>query len=177
MGFAYGPSGQCPESGSVDVWDKKEPIEIGCGRASRWLVRHIREFTPEMVGIEHPQSSGGLRSGRGNARATDSQLCIFGALQGVLGVYGLPAASPYPPTIRKMVCGRGFAPEEFDPVKKKMVPGDTKAWVARNMIMLGWLPRDFDVDHGDRDRSDAVAGFGWMSAVYGRAALPLVLRA
>ncbi len=166
MGFAYGPPGVCPTSGSVQVWDKVEPIEIACGRAARWLVAHIKRRRPDLIGIEHPQSSGGLRSGRGNARSTDSQLMINGALHGVAGVYGIQCAAPYPQQIRKAVCGRASPP---------VTSGEeVKPWVARHLVMFGMLPKDFALDH---DRSDAVAGHCYVSAFYGKAPPPLVLRA
>lgn len=173
LGFAYGPPGQCPVSGSVEVWDKIQPIEIACGRAARWLVAQIKRRRPDLIGIEHPQSSGALQGrsdghggfvrGRGNAKSTDSQLMINGAMHGVCGVYGIPVVSPYPSQIRKMVCGRSYAPEGQD----------TKKWVAGNLVLIHMLPGEFGKDY---DRSDAVAGFVFVSAVHGKSAPPLVLR-
>lgn len=164
LGWAFGPAGKPPTSGSVRVWDHREHIGIACGRLTRWLARHVGQHHTDLIGIEQPQSSAALRSGQGNAMATDAQLRFNGAIHGFCGEHGFVADEATPGTIRKLTCGRAF------PVRTS--GEDTKPWVARHMVLIGFLPKDFGKDY---DRSDAVAGFAYMSAIHGRASLPLVL--
>lgn len=148
-GWARGRAGEKPVSGSIQLGKGG----LGPGQLGLWLRDHVREHgRPDMIGVEKWLP---LRAAV-NDRAVEVALRLNGAVHSVAGVYGIPVAEPTVQTIRAAVCGKSSAGSREE----------TKAMVVASVILRGLLPKG----SLDDDRADALAGFVWMEAVYGRRA-------
>lgn len=149
-GWAYGVAGQKPISGSFKVGRGG----YGPGQLGVWLRDFRREHgIPDLIGIEKWLP---LRAAV-NDRAVEVALRLNGAAHCMAAIYGVPVAEPTVQAIRAAVCGRASAGSREE----------TKAMVVATMKLLKLMPADAK---DDDDRADALAGWSWCEAVYGRCA-------
>lgn len=92
-----------------------------------------------------------------NWRAAEMALRLNGCVHGFAAVYGVPVVQIYPATIRAAVCGQANAGDR----------AATKAMVVATMKLLKLMPENAP---DDDDRADALCGWRYCEAVYGRRA-------
>lgn len=146
-GFAYGPAGQIPRSGTYDLRKASDGDKgLALGRLATWLSEHFDNHgKPDLLGVEHwlpPKASPDLHS-------VEDALRMNGVVHAVCALYGVNVIEPYPSTIRSAVCGK-----PHDAV------GGTKAMVLKTMKFRGYL----QADETDGDRADACAGWCYLEA-------------
>lgn len=158
FGFAFGPAGAKPLSGSRYFTrdgraPKGGPISNGAKfwNAMRFISWAIEEYKPTNIICELPIAPSS-KQGQTSAAAFEILYGLPAAVRGMaygLGVYEWEYATPS--TVRKHFIGKGgLKGEEAKPI------------VFRKCVALGWIsPTDEDISH---DRSDALAIWSWAEA-------------
>jgi hypothetical protein len=164
MGWALGPAGKTPDSGSKELGSKGSNVGLWCGELSRWLRDLKRERgAPGLVIIER-----WIAPNRFMVRSDKSievALRLNGAVHAIMGgIYNVMIVEPTADTIRAAVCGRKSAGIGNTADERR---AETKAMVCKTMKMLKLIPADAP---DDDDRADAVCGWRWGEANYGRRA-------
>lgn len=142
LGWAYGPIGHRPISGSIDcakAGASRGAVFFGAGR---WIVDFLSEHPADILAIEAPMTGQGAKT---SARTA----ALLGGLPGVLeaNAYAFRVYDQYRPyqnSIRSHFIGRGNLPS-----------AQAKAEVFAKCVALGWIKRDDDDQ--SFDRSDALA--------------------
>lgn len=149
-GFAVGPAGSVPESGSVRLKRPGEPRGIALGNLIAFLDERWRKERPGVVVIEAPLPLQGFAA-LGNAEATVRMTYgLSGVVEAMCARYGIPFEEVRDSTARKHLTGSGrFGDRET-----------TKRAVLGRCIALGYLPKNCT----DDNRSDACCVFAWAEA-------------
>lgn len=147
-GWARGRAGEKPMSGSIQLASGG----LGPGKLGVWLRDHKREHgLPELIGVEKWLP---IRASM-NDRSVEVALRLNGSVHALAGIYGIPVVEPTVQTIRAAVCGQASAGSREE----------TKAMVCHTMRLLKLLPEG---GKDDDDRADAIAGWSYCEAIYGR---------
>lgn len=150
-GYAYGPVGKPPVAGSIVLRKPAEPNALALGALARWFRDHIRDIgKPDLVGIEKWLPVAASR----DDDSTEDALRMNGAIHAVCGVYKLSTVEPTVNEIRMAICGKTH--------DKRGV--GTKQMVINTLALRGLVPRD----ETDDNKCDAIAGWLWVEAYYGR---------
>lgn len=163
-GWARGNAGSIPKSGSV----KLGKDGLGPGQLGLWLRDHVRLCgKPDLIGVEKWMPVNAQRSDKN----IEVSLRLNGAVHAIAGVYTIRVAEIYASTMRAAVCGRASAAGDVYGVPKSMLKAAqraaTKAMVVKTAKLLNLMPADAK---DDDDRADALIGFRYCEAIYGRRA-------
>ena len=158
FGWAFGPDGEVPVSGSRYFTrdgnaPKGGPVSNGAKfwHAMRFAVEVVEKYRPTHIVCEQPIAP----SSKQGHTSSDAFEILYGLPAAVRGMlYGLKVYEwtyATPSTVRKHFIGKGgLKGEEAKPI------------VFRKCMALGWiLPTDTDLSH---DRSDALAIWSWAEA-------------
>jgi len=151
-GFAYGPAGGIPCSGTVLLKRPKDIPEIAPFNLVCWLRDFITTYAvPDLVITEAYLPPAAHKS----ADSIIIQFMCHGAVQAYCRCHDIRIESVPAPTIRRHFCGRAHA--DSRDATKNMVVGQAH--------MLGWLPKD----SADDNRADAIAAWSFAESKYARA--------
>lgn len=164
-GWARGPAGKIPNSGSVRLGKDG----YGPGQLGLWLRDHVRLYgKPDLIGIEKWMAVNAQRSDKN----IETALRLDGAVHAMAGVYRVKTVELDVNTVRATVCGQKSGGMIMTPGMSKNARRDaqrqaTKQMVVRTMRMLTLMPADAVYDD---DRADALCLWRYCEAVYGRTA-------
>lgn len=150
MGFAYGPAGQVPESGSVVLKRRDEPPGVACFNAMAFLSDRFVFWKPHLVAIEDFLNPVAQPS----ASAAIQQLMLHGAIEGLVRSHGVQIQKVAAATWRRHYVGKANAGER----------GKTKALVLSRARLLGHVPKIST----DEDRAEACGIHDWACATFAR---------
>ncbi|MBC6714742.1 hypothetical protein H9Q09_00900 [Aurantimonas sp. DM33-3] len=151
-GWAFGPAGQAPRSGSfrwASVGASHGAISWG---VIRWMQKFLAENKPDEVVYEKPMTPTQM-GGKTNVATTRMLMGIPFAIEGIC--YGLghrKLSELSVDSIRKHFIGRNVRGEE----------GKEKVW--RKCVGLGWIDPESD-DDLSLDRTDALAGWSYAETI------------
>ncbi|WP_276200594.1 hypothetical protein [Chelatococcus sp. XZ-Ab1] len=151
-GWAMGPAGKRPTSGSWELKRGDDTREEAWARLGRHLRDHLSVERPDLIVIEAALEPGGQKSGH----AAANTFGYLGAVYAVAGCYRVRVAAAHAQSISKHFIGRGRVGDRR--LKKQL-------FIDR-CHLLGLLDRDCR----DDNRADAVALHDYASARWGRAA-------
>ena len=161
-GFAIGPAGQIPRSGTVRL--KKREDEQS--RAARNLGCFLRDTfaleRPDILVYEAALPAAAML-GMGNASETaDMAWQLVGVVEAICGCYGVRTIAANVQTVRKHFTGRARWGDR----------SSAKHAVIDRCHLLGYFPRNCR----DDNRADACALFDWAAATYApKSARPFAL--
>jgi hypothetical protein len=183
LGWARGPAGKTPDSGSKELGPRGGNVGLFCGELGRWLRDHKRDRgVPDLLILERWIAPNRSMEGRTD-KSIEVALRLNGAAHALMGgIYNVMIVEPAASTVRAAVCGRAHAitREEAMALQAMKAPGykpsasairdvmrkETKRMVIRAMVLRKLLPKESE----DDDRADALAGWAWAESVYGRRA-------
>ncbi len=141
LGFAYGPAGLPPISGSIECAKSDASRGAVFSGAGRWLTKFITAHPVDLLVIEAPLP-GSFVQGQTNQRTAEILLGLPAVLEFMafqLGVFQHHRVNQA--SVKKHFAGHG--------------KGDQKAAIRRKCMALGWVkPTDEDLSS---DRTDALA--------------------
>lgn len=162
-GWAFGPAGSIPQSGSERLIDDDDSFESLPGAAAKFVLGFIRASKIDLIMREawleptaHPSDA-----------SVKSQMLVHGGVLSIASIYKIPCASVAVGTWRKHFCGRS----RVSAYEKQADPLANKRMVLARAKLLKYVPADCT----DFDRADACGIFDFAAAQYGRRALPLHL--
>jgi Holliday junction resolvasome RuvABC endonuclease subunit len=149
-GYAAGPVGDVPRSGTVILKKPGDPSAVAFGNLIAWLNEQWTRERPALVVTEAPFSLQAFRD-HSNAEATVRMtLGLHGIVGGMCHRFGLPLKEFHPATIRKHFLGRGRMGSR----------AEMKSAVVARCHLLGFMPRDCH----DDNRADAIATWDYTAA-------------
>lgn len=154
-GYAFGPAGAVPRSGTLVLKRGDEPAAVAFSNLLFWLSDRLGgAHAPALIVKEAPFHLGGFAS-QGNCEATVRfTYGLHAVVEGVAHRFGVPCRDVPDQTVRKHFIGRGRMGDRKT----------TKAAVLQRCRVLGLIPKDCS----DDDRADAVAIHDWAAATLGR---------
>ncbi len=148
LGWAYGPAGGTPRSGSFECSQKGSSRGAVFSGAGRWMTGFLTENTVDVLAIEAPLPGSHI-DGKTNADTTKI-------------LFGLPAVLEFMAyqfkVYRQMRVNQSSVKKWFVGVGK----GDQKPAILAKCRTLGWIGRE-DEDQSF-DRSDALAVWSYVEA-------------
>lgn len=153
-GWALGPAGACPRSGTVVLKHPDEPRDVCFSNMIFWLNDTLgRQPKPALIVKEAPFHLGAFAK-RGNSEA--AVLLTYGlhaVVEGIAHRWEVPCRSVADGTVRKHFLGKGRIGDR----------AATKAAVLDRCRLLRLIPKDCK----DEDRADALAVHDWAAATLG----------
>lgn len=161
-GFAIGPPGAMPRSGSVLLKEKKEQRDVAMGNLIAWLQAEWDKEKPALIIREAPLPLAAYKRGKSDTigsvdTAQDGVQIAYGLhgiLEGMCKRYGIKLVDAYPARTRKhFIDHANMGSREL-----------TKRAVIERCWLLGYFKRStFDLD-----RADACSVWDWAAATYGQ---------
>lgn len=151
LGWAIGPAGAIPRSGSVRLKKPSQDRDIApfnalCFLRDTWVLDK-----PDLVCVEHFLNPAAQKS----ADAIILQIEVYGVIVAMCQAYGIRYEAPERSTVLKHFIGAGRTGDR----------AETKRQVVQRAIMLGYMPKGAT----DDNRADACALFDWCAATHCRA--------
>lgn len=150
-GFAHGPAGSVPISGSWELRQIGQPFELEAGALGRNIQKLWKEHgRATFIMVEQTLDP----FAQPNSKTIKSQERLHGSIHTLAGMCGIELATVHPGTIRKAVTGKAGAGER----------DATKAMVMAHMKMLKMI----NPTSKDLDASDAVCGWCYAESFYAK---------
>ena len=156
-GFAAGPAGAFPRSGTVILKKKLDPQRTAFGNLIAFLNEQWSAERPSLVAVVPPPTLEAHRRFRSNDEAATMQYGLHAIVLGMCDRFGLPIIEPAESTVRKHFLGKGRVGDR----------DAMKAAVVARCHLLKLMPADCF----DHDRGDAIALHDWAAATFGKRAI------
>lgn len=151
LGFAIGPTGAIPRSGSVRLRKPSQERDVAAFNALCFLRDTWALDRPDLVCVEHFMNPVAQKS----ADAIILQLEVYGVIVAMCQAYEIPYRAPQRMTVVKHFIGD----------QRRQDRSDLKAKIIARAMLLGYMPRNAKPDD---NRADACALWDFASAHYGR---------
>lgn len=149
-GWAKGPVGTAPQSGTTILKQGDEPAAVAFGNLIAWLDEEWKRERPALVVSEAPFSLQAFGKHK-NAEATVKMTYgLHSILAGMCHRFSLRLEQVHAATVRKHFIGKGNAGSREE----------TKAVVVHRCHVLSYMPKDCL----DDNRADALATWDWAAA-------------
>lgn len=149
-GFAFGPIGDVPRSGTVILKDRKEPRAVACGNLIAWLNEKWSVERPTLVVTEAPFSLQAFKDHANAETTVRMTFALHGIVEGMCARYGVEHEEFHPATIRKHFLG----------VARMGTRAESKRAVVQRCHVIGYMPKDCV----DDNRADALATWDYAAA-------------
>lgn len=165
VGFAFGPAGSTPRTGTVIVKKSTDSMETAISRFAAWLHDLCRAESFELICIEHFLSPRFASSQNASILAIE----LYGSAITMAWLHSIKLIAPTPGEVRAYCCGRmSGAPRRrrgSAPRTERQTALDraaTKAMVISRAKMLGLIAKDCTSD----DAADAALIWFWACCVH-----------